>query len=318
MDEHPRDDHGVESPHAAPRVSTLINLTCRGVIGDVREQRRRRTAGVKKRPRRPPQRMSPRVSQPVFLLGSPRSGTTFLGECVASAPSISYHFEPRLTKAAARFVYDDIWSPSRARKVFRSFYGLLLLANGDGGSRFAEKNPENCFIVDFLAQTFPDALFVHIVRDGRDAAVSHAEKPWLRSGSERLGRHGRGGTAWGPTARFWVESQRREEFATVTDLERTAWAWRRFSEAAVTGLDQLPSARWLRVRYEKVVSDPGASAEELGAFLNFTSHDIDALHMALASAVDTSVGRWKAALSPEQVAAVSQQCGPLLMEWGYQ
>ncbi len=106
-----------------------------------------------------------------------------MGECLGSVPSLSYHFEPRLTKAAVRYVYDNSWSPSQARRVFRWFYGVLLLANGHGGLRFAEKNPENCFLVSFLAHAFPDALFVHIVRDGRDAAVSHTKKPWLQAGS---------------------------------------------------------------------------------------------------------------------------------------
>ena len=127
------------------------------------------------------------------------SGTTFLGSCVGRMPEVSYHFEPRLTKAAARCVYDGSWSERRCATVFRVYYASLLLAGLHGGRRFAEKNPENSFIVPFLAQVFPDAQFVHIMRDGRDAAVSHAEQPWLAAASAGSGRRGRGGQLWGPS-----------------------------------------------------------------------------------------------------------------------
>lgn len=262
--------------------------------------------------------MSSHVSQPVFLIGSPRSGTTFLGECVGGVSSFSYHFEPRLTKAAVRYVYDEAWTAKKASTVFRWFYGLLVLANGDGGLRFAEKTPENCFLVTFLAGTFPDALFVHIVRDGRDAAVSHAEKPWLQAGAQQSGLRGREGTAWGPAPRFWVEPDRRHEFATCRDLQRAAWAWRRFTQAAVDGLYQLPPERWLRVRYEQLVTAPDSVATELGEFLGLTATELDDLRTALRGAVPSSVGRWKSKLSPHEVDLVSRECGPLLNWLRYQ
>ena len=50
-----------------------------------------------------------------------------------------------------------------------------MIANLDGGYRFAEKDPENSFLVPFLAAEFPDAQFVQILRDGRDSTVSNAE-----------------------------------------------------------------------------------------------------------------------------------------------
>jgi sulfotransferase family protein len=310
-------DPGRPSPYRELGWRQLGKLAATGLVGDLKEQRQRRRA----LPRRPKgwrlARLSPRVRRPIFILGSPRSGTTFLGECVGSIPTVSYHFEPRLTKAAARQVFDGSWSSRRAEPVFRAFYGALLAANGDGGLRFAEKNPENCFIVPFLAEAFADAVFVQIVRDGRDAAVSHAEKPWLRAESNAAGRRGRGGTAWGSSPRFWVEPQRRAEFAQVSDLERTAWAWRRFTTAAVEGLSQLPSQRWLEVRYEQVVTAPAKSAQLIADFLELAPDGREALNVAMAAAVPSSVGRWRERLSAVEEGAVVSQCGPLLADLGY-
>lgn len=315
------DDSPTSQLHRDLSWPRAIKLGLVGLASDVRDGRSGRhgdrpdAAGRRGRSVR---RLSPRLRRPIFVVGAPRSGTTFLGGCIGNLPTVSYHFEPRLTKAAARCVYDGSWSQAKAGRVFRANYAALLLANGDGGLRFAEKNPENCFIVPFLFRAFPDAVFIHIVRDGRDAAVSHAEKPWLAASSAGSGRRGRGGTAWGPEPRFWVEPERHEEFRTVSDIERSAWCWRRFTEGAFAGLATLPPDRLLRITYEAMVDDPMTFAETLGGFLEVPAGaDREPLRRALGQASQSSVGRWREALSEVDVAAVDRQCGPMLAELGY-
>lgn len=46
--------------------------------------------------------------------------------------------------------------------------------------RWADKTPENIVAVPFLYHLFPDAKFVHILRDGRDVALSTQAKPWKK------------------------------------------------------------------------------------------------------------------------------------------
>lgn len=292
----------------------LAVLTARGLVSDRRERRRERAG----RPRRRPTAavLSPRLREPVFVLGAPRSGTTFLGSCIGALPEVSYHFEPRVTKAAARMVYEGTWSERRAGRVFRLSYRLLLLAAGDGGRRFVEKNPENCFVVPFLVRTFPDARFVQIIRDGRDVAVSHAEKPWLSARSAGSGRRGRGGQAWGPWARWWVERERADEFAAASDLTRTAWSWRRFTSVARAALAELPPDRVLTVRYENVVRHPDEAARTIAAFFGHAEPPAS-LVAALATADPKSIGRWREALDDEGLADVEREAGPLLRELGY-
>jgi hypothetical protein len=262
-------------------------------------------------------RFRPTVRRPIFVLGAPRSGTTFLGSCVAALPDVSYHFEPRLTKALARSVYDGSLSPSRARWQFRAYYGALLALAGHGGLRFAEKDPENCFIVPFLLETFPDAVFLHVVRDGRDVAVSHAEQPWTASSSSGSGRRGRGGSAWGPDARFWVEPERRGQFPTVSDIRRSAWMWRRFTSAALHHLAALPPDRVLHLRYEAVVAAPSRTAERVATFLETDPTGREALQTAFANARRSSVGRWARRLDAAALAEVEEESGDLLRELGY-
>jgi hypothetical protein len=303
---------------AAPQTPDLtwgraMRLGVLGLASDVRD--RRRDPGL----RNPvsARALDPRLHRPVFVIGAPRSGTTFLGSCLGRLPEISYHYEPRLTKAAARCVYDGSWSARRAAAVFRLSYSALLLAALDGGHRFAEKNPENSFLVPFLAAEFPGAQFVHIVRDGRDAAVSHAEKPWLAAASAVSGQRGMAGQLHGPRARWWVEPPRREEFAQVSDIARSAWCWRRFTEAALDGVAKLPPGRAEEVRYEAMVSDPAATADRLAGFLGTSPVGRGELRAAMARARPDSVGRWRATLSGQDVAEMEAEIGPLLTRLGY-
>jgi hypothetical protein len=292
----------------------MLRLGAVGLASDVRDRRREPAL------RKPPsaRALDPRLHRPIFVVGAPRSGTTFLGSCIGRLPEVSYHPEPRLTKAAARCVYDGSWSQRRAASVFRLSYSVLLLAALDGGRRFAEKNPENSFVVPFLAATMPTAQFVHIIRDGRDAAVSHAEQPWLAAAAAGT-RRGRAGQLWGPYPRWWVEPERREEFARVSDLVRSAWCWRRFTTAALDGLAGLSRAtgkRALELRYETVVHDPGGTAEVLGAFLGTSAAGLQALRSGLAGARTSSAGRWRARPRHE-IDEIQAEIGPLLCQLGY-
>jgi len=310
--------HGARSQPPPPPPSGLgfgqmVRLGALGLASDIRD--RGRDPALRKRPTA--HALDPRLHRPIFIIGAPRSGTTFLGGCLGRMPEVSYHFEPRLTKAAARCVYDGSWSERRCATVFRLSYSALLLAGLHGGRRFAEKNPENSFVVPFLAETMPEAQFIHIVRDGRDAAVSHSEQPWLNAKSAGSGKRGRGGQLWGNAARWWVEPDRREEFASVTDIVRSAWCWRRFTEAALAGLATLPAGKSIEVRYESVVSDPMHAADLLSGFLGTTPAGLDALRAGLAKAKPDSVGRWRKTLDERQVSDVQQEIGPLLTRLGY-
>lgn len=299
--------------HPGVRWRRLAMLGLVGVAADHRE--RRRLVGRNPLPRSW-RRLVPDLRRPVFIIGAPRTGTTFLGSRIGRLSEFSYHFEPRLTKAAVALIHDGTWSNAGAARVFKANYRLLQGAALQGGSRFAEKNPENCFVVPFLGAAFPTATFVHIVRDGRDAAVSLAAKPWLAAGSAGSGLRGRGDQEWGPYPRFWVEPERRTEFRAVSDLERAAWCWRRFTNAALEGLGTLPDERVLQVRYEEVVTAPEVAAEQLADFLLVDRAGRDQLRAAMSAADPASIGRWRR-LDAGQLAAVTGQTGPVLRRLGY-
>lgn len=306
------------APHTPP--TPIGWSTLRRWIDDTREVDDRTYRAARRTSRPVPwwRAPCPDLRRPVFIVGAPRSGTTFLGGACAALPELSYHYEPPLIKAAARYVVEGRWSERRLRRLYRATYGWLLRRHGDAGLRFAEKTPQNCVTVDFLAHAFPGARFVHIVRDGRDAALSHRAEGWLSAASAVSGRRESGGYPLGPTARFWVEPERRREFETTSDLHRCIWAWRRHTQSALEKLAALPASAHLKLRYEKLVTSPASEGERLLDFLEIAdagSRSLAQAHMAKAN--PDRIGGWRSALTPDERNVVEREAGSLLARLGY-
>lgn len=211
--------------------------------------------------------ISPNLKAPLFVVGAPRSGTTFLGDCINVLPEYSYHFEPVATVAASRYLYHNKWSFQHACFFYRLVYKWLMRIHLEGNLRFTEKSPDNCFLIPFLHQCFPDAKFIHIIRDGRDSALSNTKKPWLSSFSNGSGLREPSGYLFGSRPRYWVEPDRALEFQNTSDIHRCIWCWRRHVEAALNHSSFLPSNQFFEVRYESLVTYPELNADEILDFL---------------------------------------------------
>ena len=263
--------------------------------------------------------LRPNLKDPIFIIGSPRSGTTFLGDCLAQIPEISYHFEPVLIKAASRYVYTKEWESDRASGFYRRVYAWLMRFQKDGDLRLAEKTPRNSFIIPFLAQTFPDAKFIHIIRDGRDVAVSLAQKPWYSNELNGSIMREPGGYLCGSSARFWVEPERRKEFETTNNIHRCIWIWRKYTEAASEGINQLPLEQKYELRYENLVANPQIEATRILNFLDIekqSSRSIFQQHLVDKAKVD-SIGKWQSELDDNSLEQIEKEAGSWLKQWGY-
>jgi Sulfotransferase family len=240
----------------------------------------------------------------VFVVGSPRSGTTFLAGAIGSLPGFVDLGEVAPVKAAvpelARL------EPKEAARRLRRILAVARRVGLVGSVRPVEQTPELAHLVDVLPLAFPEARVVHIVRDGRDVVCSLLEKPWLRSAQAQTDD---AGVAYGSYARFWVEPERWGEFEGASDATRAAWAWRRYVTAARSA-----SPQPLELRYEELAADPGAVATRLAPHLDASEPE---LADALRRAHGTSVGRYRRDLGEEQVADVMSEAGKLLGELGY-
>ena len=240
----------------------------------------------------------------VFVVGCPRSGTTFLGRSLGSLPGFVDLGEVAPLKAAIPALAgagpDD--ASRRIRRILDRTrrYGLV------GARRAVEQTPETVFVAAAALRAYPEARVVHLVRDGRDVVCSLLERGWLsarRSGADDAG------LAYGPAARFWVEAERRDEFPRVSDARRAAWAWRRYVTAG-----RLLGERAYELRYERLVSAPDAVAAELARRLGAPEVP---LARALRAAHGESVGRYATDLTTVELADVEAEAGETLGELGY-
>jgi hypothetical protein len=250
------------------------------------------------------QRFGRRDDRFVFVVGSPRSGTTFLGESIGSVPGLIDLGEVEPLKDAIRRIahLDQAETAAELRRLLTRARRLSMV----GGIRPVEQTPEMAHILPAVLEAFPQGRVVHALRDGRDVVCSLLERGWLRAG--RTGRD-YAGPPFGPSARFWVEEERREEFPTVSDARRAAWAWRRYVTAV-----RASGVPVTEVRYERMAADPEAVGTELAEAL-----DISAPHMiaALRKAHADSIGRFTRDLSQEQLDDVLAEAGEVLEELGY-
>ena len=240
----------------------------------------------------------------VFVVGSPRSGTTFLAGAVGAQTGFVDLGEVKPLKANV-----DRWmslAEEEAARELRSTVEWVRRLAFVRDLRPVEQTPELSFVVGAAVRAYPQSTVLHIIRDGRDVVCSLLAKGWLR---EREG-HDDARKPFGVHPRAWVEPDRRDEFTHAREAARAAWAWRRYVSAA-----RAAPAHTLEVRYEDIAADPGAAAALIAARLET---DPEPLAEALAAVHSRSVGRWRRDLTAEQVADVEGEAGPLLRDLGYE
>ena len=240
----------------------------------------------------------------VFVVGSPRSGTTFLAGAIGSVPGFVDLGEVAPVKAAVPELAGLPVAEAAVR--LRRTLAIARRVGLVGAVRGVEQTPEMAYLADAALLAYPAARVVHIVRDGRDVVCSLLERGWLRAG--RAGADD-AGLPYGHEPRFWVEPERAEEFRRASDARRAAWAWRRYVSAARSASGQV-----FELRYERLAADPERVAASLAAHLDAP---VAPLAAALRSVHASSVGRYERDLAPDQLAEVVDEAGGLLRELGY-
>ena len=180
---------------------------------------------------------------------------------------------------------------------------MEAIARRQGAIRWALYDPDNLLYLARIRAEVPDALFVHIIRDGRDIALSLKKMggfrpfPWNRS---------------------------------VRSLRETAIYWEWMVEKGRSYAREIPGD-YLEVHYESLIQDPRQTLRTLGEFLE---HDLDYDRIrqqgqgTLAESNssfreegpqgDGTVNRWKQRLNANEVAGIEALVGDCLRSLGYQ
>ncbi len=118
----------------------------------------------------------------VFIVGSPRSGTTILRELLDKHQHISQWYEPYfIWDNFFRTASDDERTEADATPEVKDwiYRNCIRYKRRRKCAVLVDKSPRNSLKIPFVLKIFPQAKFIHLLRDGRDATLS-INKEWLR------------------------------------------------------------------------------------------------------------------------------------------
>jgi hypothetical protein len=269
------------------------------------------------------------IRQPLLILGVSRSGTTLLRVMLdrnsqLAVPDESF-FVPLLADRHLRRVgRDDFLDDVRRLKTVRE-WGVPLeklrtrleeevpisraiaaiyevYAEEHGKPRWGDKTPMYMRHLFLLRRLFPRAQYVHVIRDGRDAAISFLSMPK------------------GIAFETWAHPRTVAEFASV---------WRTEIAAARRLGRRVGPGRYLEVRYEDLVADAERGLRRICQFarLPFESRMLEhggsvseekAHQQSLKRPLTPGLRDWHSQMRPEDVGTFEGVAGDLLAELGYE
>lgn len=280
-----------------------------------------------------PRNASARSKAPVFVLGCPRSGTTLLYHMLLSAGNFVVYrtesqifnlLEPRfgdLSIARNQRKLLDAWEHSPlfqetglpAAQVEHDvlancrnagdFLRIVMeeMARAQGVERWADCTPEHLLFLPRIKETIPNALVIHIIRDGRDVALSMEKQKWIHP------------FPW---------DHDKSLLAAALYWEWIVGKGREHGKAL--GCD------YREVHYEELVSHPRETLTQLGDFIE-QELDCDRIQQVGIGSVSKPnssfqpdsagefkpVARWKTSLSGDQLRDLDCVLGGTLAELGY-
>ena len=264
-----------------------------------------------------------------FLLGCRRSGTTLLRVMFDANPQIAVPLEtyfpvdpvPAWIGAdgsldvahAAEDLQRQTWckkmalDPQAVRDelvstgaatypdLLRAFFRVY--ADAQGKPRYANKTPRHVIFIPQLARMFPEGRFVHIVRDGRNVALSILERD-----------------------------------RSVPDLAAAARLWREHVERGRADGRALGPERYAEVRYEDLLDGPEDALRRLCAFVDVPFDDAmlryyeripemvigSGQHRKLSQPPTKGLRDWRTVMSRTDVAVFESIAGRSLDAFGYE
>ncbi|HET6682149.1 MAG TPA: sulfotransferase [Gaiella sp.] len=266
---------------------------------------------------------------PVIVLGVRRSGTTLLRVMLDRNPTLAVpdesYFVPQLARRHRTPVDPMAFVEDLRRLPTLVEWGLSPdalvprlredMATGEaigtvfsayaaerGKERWGDKTPLYMQHLGLLERLFPDARYVHLIRDGRDAALSFLSVP---------------------------EGLMTEGWGHPHDAQGYACQWATEVRAARRLGARVGPDRYLELRYERLVAEPEAVLREVCGFagLEFDAGMLDyvgrtdsalkAHQQRLNEPPRQGVRDWRTEMAPDDVRAFEGVAGSVLGELGY-
>jgi Sulfotransferase family len=274
------------------------------------------------------------MKPPVFIVGCPRSGTSYLYHLFLSAGGFAEFHTQMNVFDVLEPIYGDLSSDSNKRRMMREwlaskafrvsglraeeiekkvmaechsasdFLRIVMeeVARNQRVDRWVDSTPTNVPHMLRIKHDFQDAKFIHIIRDPRDLVLSLDKKGWSRP----------------------LPGDKRNSLLAAG----VYWEWivrkaRKYGE-------QL-GADYMETRYEDLVQTPAKELAKIGAFLGcdlayerIQASSVGSIKNPLTSFREdlqngnfSPVGRWKDKFPAKRLAEFEALIGPYMHEMGY-
>ena len=269
----------------------------------------------------------------LFVLGTGRCGSTLLAEILAAHPEIgwistlpdplgrvarSIRLEPRPSEAYALLreqvspmlvdPFRDLTAEDAAPWIERRLQTFFDSRAQEQGRPVFMHKFTGWPRARLLAAVFPEAKFVHVLRDGRSVANSYVQVRFWQ------GYRGVPGWTFGDLSE---EERRGWETANQSWPYLAGLEWKRLMDAFEASREEIGAERWLDLRYEDLVARPD---KETTSVLRFAGLDRwPGLERRLEK-LGVTRGRtdaYRDELRPEDVALLERLLAPTLERWGY-
>lgn len=200
---------------------------------------------------------------------------------------VSHLLGERWFKRSAKFGFRTDVESICSRVKDRTYRGVLDAVFGEfaeqvGKVRWGDKTPGYLRHLDVLAELFPEAKYIHVIRDGRDVALS------------LMSRH-----------------------FGANNVFLAAHDWSEMVERGDAFASMMPSEQLIEVRYEDLLDRPGDTFARLVEFLRIDDANgrlIDHLSKVIPEKLNqNNHGKWKTKLTAKQTHAFDRiACEQLL------
>ncbi len=281
------------------------------------------------------------MHDPIIVIGAARSGTKFIRDILGASQDLAavpydVNFIWRLGNEQSP--HDQLQPNQISESLVHTLHQRLAraarLKNNDA-RRMIEKTVSNTIRVPFVDRVFPNARYIHLLRDGRDVTESSLRQwtaptdwsyllgkmayfpltnlryaTWFVLNRLRGTRDENHIAIWGPRYLGVEEDLSRDGVVAVC-----ARQWRVCVEQACHDLDGIPASRVMTVRYEDLVADDAVLASLCDfAGIADADHVMDAYGARVLR--DTS-GKWRERMDAEAQQTMLEIVTPTLEELGY-
>jgi hypothetical protein len=262
-------------------------------------------------------------SAPIFIIGCPRSGTTFCFKALSEVLDVGFgrdntlfmklykniskygdlsedrNVRKLLSKVYSSYDYqkrfkqldiinDEFISCIEERKysnIVRTIYAYMALTQGK--SRWGGKTPDYTGSIESLIDFFPDIKIIHLVRDGRDVALSLYNR------------------LWGPK-----------------DAYVAATYWKKSVDLASIG-KRFTNKRFIEIRYEDLLKTPDTVFKQLLNFFDFSELDyrkkcLEFEKKIIPKIKKNNAYKWKSKMRQRDVRIFELAAGQQLKRYGYE